>query len=105
MSAEQTLQEQLRFWSDVERDTDPNSMLAKCIDTAADRIDELERQLAEAREDQADAKRYRWLRDLHWVEDEAKFRLSLADTPDSSQYEKELDQAIDAAIAQRKVKP
>ena len=100
MTTEQTLQDKLRKHAGYNIDTHSTNYMRQ----AADRIDELERQLAEAQKDQADAKRYRWLRDLHWVEDEAKFRLSLSDTSDSAQYEKELDQAIDAEIEQKKVK-
>ena len=33
-----------------------------------------------------DAERYRWLRDQHWVEPEATFRLGLKETDFSDQY-------------------
>ena len=49
-----------------------------------------------------DAERYRWLRDEHWVEPEAKFRLGLSDTNDAATYERELDAAIDAKLEVQK---
>jgi hypothetical protein len=70
-----------------------------------DRIDELERQLAEARENQADAKRYLWLSAQYipactlmggkaaWIIN-VESHLPRGDT---------FDQAIDAAIAQQKL--
>lgn len=49
--SEQTLQENLRWWADIERMTDRTSECASQLIKAADRIDELERQLAEAQKD------------------------------------------------------
>ena len=48
----------------------------------------------------ADAERYRWLRDQHWVEPEARFRLGLSNESedDAALYEQELNKAIDAAL-------
>jgi len=63
----------------------------------AARITQLEAENAEL---QKNAARYLWLRDQHWVEPEAKFRLELSDTMDASQYEREIDAAIDVVIAQ-----
>lgn len=45
-----------------------------------------------------DAARYRWLRDQHWVESEATFRLCLSDVEYLNQYHDALDYAIDAAM-------
>lgn len=50
------------------------------------------------RELEADAKRYRWLRDKHWVQEEAEFRLNLSDTELQNVYHDELNKAIDAAL-------
>lgn len=49
-----------------------------------------------------DAARYRWLRDQHWVESEATFRLCLSDVEYLNQYHDALDYAIDAAMGELK---
>jgi len=76
-----------------------------------DRIDQLERQLAEAKKDRADAKRYRWLRDdasgyqragplVYWSGEHGEsIRITYGQSLDD-----ELDYAMGAAIAQQKVK-
>lgn len=55
--------------------------------------------LAEDAKDREDAERYRWLRDQHWVQPEATFRLGLSESTedDGALYEKEIAAAIDAA--------
>lgn len=59
-----TLQERLKHEHEYISDLGVTSWtLLDTIRDAAIRIDELERQLAEAQKDQADAKRYRYLRD------------------------------------------
>jgi len=97
-----TLQYKLRNFGDQSDIHDENKMMR----IAADRIDELERQLAEAQKDQADAKRYRWLSAQYistrailsgqtaWIIN-VESHLPMGET---------FEQAIDAAIAQQKVK-
>lgn len=100
--SEQTLQDKLRTricWNTQHE----NISLAR---NAADRIDELERQLAEAQKGQADARRYRWLRDdaIH-----TDFEAPLAYIFDAENNnleilnDKKLDQAIDAAMQKVKL--
>lgn len=99
--SEQTLQENLREWAEIERITDAKSDFAECAIKAADRIDQLERQLAEAREDRADAKRYRWLRDDSIHTDFEAPLVHIFDAENNNLEilnDKKLDQAIDAAI-------
>lgn len=85
--------------------------LLEQIKYSKERIDELERQLAEAQKDQADAKRYRWLRNdangynragplVFWASMKGEaFRQSGGQSLDD-----ELDYAMGVAIAQQKVK-
>ena len=64
---------------------------------AAKAMQQAETERADANE--LDARRYRWLREQHWVEPEATFRLGLSETDSATQYEVELDSAIDSAIS------
>lgn len=66
--SEQTLQERLKHEHEYISDLGVTSWtLLDTIRDAAIRIDELERQLAEAQKDQADAKRYRWIESQHRI--------------------------------------
>ncbi len=53
MTAEQKLQDRLRHWAGIEAATFPTSGLIACLNEAINRINETERQLAEAQKDQA----------------------------------------------------
>lgn len=88
--SEQTLQKELRKVGKI-FDMD-------IAEVAADRIDELERQLAEAQKDQADANRYRWI-----VKDIEEKGCAKFDEYFYTSFES-LSDYIDAAIAQKKVK-
>jgi hypothetical protein len=46
--------------------------------------------------------RYWWLRDQHWFESEATFRLSLSESQFANEYHDKLNAAIDQAIEQGK---
>jgi hypothetical protein len=48
------------------------------------------------------AERYWWLRDQHWFESEATFRLSLSESQFANEYHDKLNAAIDQAIEQGK---
>lgn len=109
MTTEQTLQDQLR--ADAESGEHARSTTANMFQ-AIQRIDKLERQLAEALKDQADAARYRWLRDdasgyqragplVYWSGEHGEsIRITYGQSLDD-----ELDYAMGAAIAPQKVKP
>ena len=94
MTTEQTLQDKLRKHAGYNIDTHSTNYMRQ----AADRIDELERQLAEAQKDQADAKRYRWI-----VKDIDEKGCAKFDEFFYTSFES-LSDYIDAAIAQKKVK-
>ena len=114
---DQPLQDELREWADIEKIASP-SMLADCAYKAADRIDELERQFAEARKDQArlDTISNEYLQieafEIPTGSDDADigWRIYQSYCGEENprliveQYEDDLRQAIDAAIAQQKVK-
>lgn len=53
MTTEQKLQDRLRHWAGIEAATFPTSGLIVCLNEAINRINETERQLAEAQKDQA----------------------------------------------------
>lgn len=63
--------------------------------------DLLERAAARIRQLEQVERRFNWIRDQHWVEPEACFRLGLSSESEdnASVYEDELNAAIDAALS------